>query len=270
MKKIVIYIIAIIVALIAIPILKIGFYIILFSASINDKKEARYAKKEFIESLYENKGIVINPEKLKVEVINTINYTEYKYYIKNEYGKDIEIKKINERFKVANDNEFEIFISETKINPYLKNKYSFLDEEREKILEHLKEYKTDYNINIEPNFLYNIEDKLYIPNMYSTLKKFDELYYITHDYEDINSKIIKKINLRNMNFDEINPKNILENIKTEPILKITMEKNYFEYGSKEEYIKLNKFLQDKLSMEIKLVYDLGVYFEKEQIKNEDN
>lgn len=110
--------------------------------------------------------------------------------------------------------------------------------------------------------MYNIEDKLYIPNMYSTLKKFDELYYITHDYEDINSKIIKKINLRNMNFDEINPKNILENIKTEPILKITMEKNYFEYGSKEEYIKLNKFLQDKLSMEIKLVYDLGVYFEK--------
>lgn len=233
--------------------LKILFFSILLSINIKTDFANNMAKKQVIESLYNNRNIVLNPDEIKVDVENTIAFTRYTYYIKNKYGEDIKFTEIDKNLDFSNDNEFAYFIIRTKISPYLEKKYAFLNEEKEALEEKLKEYKHDYEIKIEPSIVYEYNNKLISDNYDKVIEKINDLYYI-----DIESKayyVLSKIipsneKIKNLNFNEINPEEILNGIDRPAIL-IIVDK---EKVSKEELIKLNTFIQKKRIKKYIIVY----------------
>lgn len=256
MKKIIIglgIILGVIISIFLVFVLKILFFSILLSINIETNFGNNRAKKQVIKSLYNNRNIVLNPDEIKVKVENTIDFKRYTYYIKNKYGEDIEFTEIDKNLDFLNDIEFAYFIIRTKISPYLEQKYKFLNEEKEALEKNLKEYKHNYKIKIEPSIVYEYNNKLISDDYSKVIEEIKGLYYIDIDSEsyDVLSKIIpRNEKIKNLNFNEINPEEILNGIDRPAIL-ITADK---EEVSKEELIKLNAFIQKKKNKKYIIVY----------------
>mgnify|MGYP000850014681 CR=1 FL=1 len=257
MKKIIIglgIILGVIISIFLVFVLKILFFSILLSINIETNFGNNRAKKQVIKSLYNNRNIVLNPDEIKVKVENTIDFKRYTYYIKNKYGEDIEFTEIDKNLDFLDDNEFAYFIIITKISPYLEQKYKFLNEEKEALEKNLKEYKHDYEIKIEPRIVYEYNNKLIISDNYDkVIEEIKGLYYIDNESESYNvlHKIIpRNEKIKNLNFNEINPEEILNGIDRPAIL-IAVDK---EKVSKEELIKLNAFIQKKKNKKYIIVY----------------
>ena len=246
-------ILGVIISIFLVFVLKILFFSILLSINIETNFGNNRAKKQVIKSLYNNRNIVLNPDEIKVEVENTIDFKRYTYYIKNKYGEDIKFTEIDKNLDFLDDNEFAYFIIITKISPYLEQKYKFLNEEKEALEKNLKEYKHDYKIKIEPSIVYEYNNKLISDDYNKVIEEIKGLYYIDIDSESYNvlSKIIpRNEKIKNLNFNEINPEEILNGIDRPAIL-ITVDK---EKVSKEELIKLNTFIQKKKNKKYMIVY----------------
>ena len=256
MKKIIIglgIILGVIISIFLVFVLKILFFSILLSINIETNFGNNRAKKQVIESLYNNRNIVLNPDEIKVEVENTIAFKRYTYYIKNKYGEDIKFTEIDKNLDFLDDNKFAYFIIRTKISPYLEQKYKFLNEEKEALEKNLKEYKHDYKIKIEPSIVYEYNNKLISDNYSKVIEEIKGLYYIDIDSESYNVlyKIIpRNEKIKNLNFNEINPEEILNGIDRPAILITVDEKKV----SKEELIKLNAFIQKKKNKKYMIVY----------------
>lgn len=256
MKKIIIglgIILGVIISIFLVLVLKILFFSILLSINIETNFGNNRAKKQVIKSLYNNRNIVLNPDEIKVKVENTIDFKRYTYYIKNKYGEDIEFTEIDKNLDFLDDNEFAYFIIITKISPYLEQKYKFLNEEKEALEKNLKEYKHDYEIKIKPSIVYEYNNKLILDDYGEVIKEIKGLYYIDIESEfyHVLYKIIpRNEKIKNLNFNEINPEEILNGIDRPAIL-ITVDK---EKVSKEELIKLNTFIQKKKNKKYIIVY----------------
>ena len=256
MKKIIIglgIILGVIISIFLVFVLKILFFSILLSINIETNFGNNRAKKQVIKSLYNNRNIVLNPDEIKVKVENTIDFKRYTYYIKNKYGEDIKFTEINKNLDFLDDNEFAYFIIITKISPYLEQKYKFLNEEKEALEKNLKEYKHDYEIKIEPSIVYEYDNKLISDDYNKVIEEIKGLYYIDIESEfyHVLYKIIpRNEKIKNLNFNEINPEEILNGIDRPAIL-ITVDK---EKVSKEELIKLNAFIQKKKNKKYIIVY----------------
>ena len=256
MKKIIIglgIILGVIISIFLVLVLKILFFSILLSINIETNFGNNRAKKQVIKSLYNNRNIVLNPDEIKVEVENTIAFKRYTYYIKNKYGEDIKFTEIDKNLDFLDDNEFAYFIIITKISPYLEQKYKFLNEEKEALEKNLKEYKHDYKIKIEPSIVYEYNNKLISDNYSKVIEEIKGLYYedIESESYDVLSKIIpRNEKIKNLNFNEINPEEILNGIDRPAILITVDEKKV----SKEELIKLNAFIQKKKNKKYMIVY----------------
>ena len=256
MKKIIIglgIILGVIISIFLVFVLKILFFSILLSINIETNFGNNRAKKQVIKSLYNNRNIVLNPDEIKVEVENTIAFKRYTYYIKNKYGEDIKFTEIDKNLDFLDDNEFAYFIIITKISPYLEQKYKFLNEEKEALEKNLKEYKHDYEIKIKPSIVYEYNNKLILDDYGEVIKEIKGLYYIDIESEfyHVLYKIIpRNEKIKNLNFNEINPEEILNGIDRPAIL-ITADK---EEVSKEELIKLNAFIQKKKNKKYMIVY----------------
>lgn len=256
MKKIIIglgIILGVIISIFLVLVLKILFFSILLSINIETNFGNNRAKKQVIKSLYNNRNIVLNPDEIKVKVENTIDFKRYTYYIKNKYGEDIEFTEIDKNLDFLDDNEFAYFIIITKISPYLEQKYKFLNEEKEALEKNLKEYKHDYEIKIKPSIVYEYNNKLILDDYGEVIKEIKGLYYIDIESEfyHVLYKIIpRNEKIKNLNFNEINPEEILNGIDRPAIL-ITVDK---EKVSKEELIKLNAFIQKKKNKKYIIVY----------------
>lgn len=256
MKKIIIglgIILGVIISIFLVLVLKILFFSILLSINIETNFGNNRAKKQVIKSLYNNRNIVLNPDEIKVEVENTIAFKRYTYYIKNKYGEDIKFTEIDKNLDFLDDNEFAYFIIITKISPYLEQKYKFLNEEKEALEKNLKEYKHDYEIKIEPSIVYEYDNKLISDDYNKVIEEIKGLYYIDIDSEsyDVLHKIIpRNKKIKNLNFNEINPEEILNGIDRPAILITVDEKKV----SKEELIKLNAFIQKKKNKKYMIVY----------------
>ena len=256
MKKIIIglgIILGVIISIFLVFVLKILFFSILLSINIETNFGNNRAKKQVIKSLYNNRNIVLNPDEIKVEVENTIAFKRYTYYIKNKYGEDIKFTEIDKNLDFLDDNEFAYFIIITKISPYLEQKYKFLNEEKEALEKNLKEYKHDYKIKIEPSIVYEYNNKLISDDYNKVIEEIKGLYYIDIESEsyDVLSKIIpRNEKIKNLNFNEINPEEILNGIDRPAILIIVDKKKV----SKEELIKLNAFIQKKKNKKYMIVY----------------
>lgn len=246
-------ILGVIISIFLVFVLKILFFSILLSINIETNFGNNRAKKQVIKSLYNNRNIVLNPDEIKVEVENTIAFKRYTYYIKNKYGEDIKFTEIDKNLDFLNDIEFAYFIIRTKISPYLEQKYKFLNEEKEALEKNLKEYKHDYEIKIEPSIVYEYNNKLISDDYNKVIEEIKGLYYedIESESYDVLSKIIpRNEKIKNLNFNEINPEEILNGIDRPAIL-ITVDK---EKVSKEELIKLNAFIQKKKNKKYIIVY----------------
>lgn len=256
MKKIIIglgIILGVIISIFLVFVLKILFFSILLSINIETNFGNNRAKKQVIKSLYNNRNIVLNPDEIKVKVENTIDFKRYTYYIKNKYGEDIKFTEIDKNLDFLDDNEFAYFIIITKISPYLEQKYKFLNEEKEALEKNLKEYKHDYKIKIEPSIVYEYNNKLISDDYGKVIEEIKGLYYIDIESEfyHVLYKIIpRNEKIKNLNFNEINPEEILNGIDRPAIL-ITVDK---EKVSKEELIKLNAFIQKKKNKKYIIVY----------------
>ena len=256
MKKIIIglgIILGVIISIFLVFVLKILFFSILLSINIETNFGNNRAKKQVIKSLYNNRNIVLNPDEIKVKVENTIDFKRYTYYIKNKYGEDIEFTEIDKNLDFLDDNEFAYFIIITKISPYLEQKYKFLNEAKEALEKNLKEYKHDYKIKIEPSIVYEYNNKLISDDYGKVIEEIKGLYYIDIESEfyHVLYKIIpRNEKIKNLNFNEINPEEILNGIDRPAIL-ITVDK---EKVSKEELIKLNAFIQKKKNKKYIIVY----------------
>lgn len=256
MKKIIIglgIILGVIISIFLVLVLKILFFSILLSINIETNFGNNRAKKQVIKSLYNNRNIVLNPDEIKVKVENTIDFKRYTYYIKNKYGEDIKFTEIDKNLDFLDDNEFAYFIIITKISPYLEQKYKFLNEEKEALEKNLKEYKHDYEIKIEPSIVYEYNNKLISDDYGKVIEEIKGLYYIDIESEfyHVLYKIIpRNEKIKNLNFNEINPEEILNGIDRPAIL-ITVDK---EKVSKEELIKLNAFIQKKKNKKYIIVY----------------
>lgn len=256
MKKIIIglgIILGVIISIFLFFVLKILFFSILLSINIETNFGNNRAKKQVIKSLYNNRNIVLNPDEIKVKVENTIDFKRYTYYIKNKYGEDIKFTEIDKNLDFLDDNEFAYFIIITKISPYLEQKYKFLNEEKEALEKNLKEYKHDYEIKIEPSIVYEYNNKLISDDYGKVIEEIKGLYYIDIESEfyHVLYKIIpRNEKIKNLNFNEINPEEILNGIDRPAIL-ITVDK---EKVSKEELIKLNAFIQKKKNKKYIIVY----------------
>lgn len=256
MKKIIIglgIILGVIISIFLVLVLKILFFSILLSINIETNFGNNRAKKQVIKSLYNNRNIVLNPDEIKVEVENTIAFKRYTYYIKNKYGEDIKFTEIDKNLDFLDDNEFAYFIIITKISPYLEQKYKFLNEEKEALEKNLKEYKHDYEIKIEPSIVYEYNNKLISDDYNKVIEEIKGLYYedIESESYDVLSKIIpRNEKIKNLNFNEINPEEILNGIDRPAILITVDEKKV----SKEELIKLNAFIQKKKNKKYMIVY----------------
>ena len=256
MKKIIIglgIILGVIISIFLVFVLKILFFSILLSINIETNFGNNRAKKQVIKSLYNNRNIVLNPDEIKVKVENTIDFKRYTYYIKNKYGEDIKFTEIDKNLDFLDDNEFAYFIIRTKISPYLEQKYKFLNEEKEALEKNLKEYKHDYEIKIKPSIVYEYNNKLISDNYDKVIEEIKGLYYI--DIESESYHVLYKIiprneKIKNLNFNEINPEEILNGIDRPAIL-IIVDK---EKVSKEELIKLNAFIQKKKNKKYIIVY----------------
>lgn len=256
MKKIIIglgIILGVIISIFLVFVLKILFFSILLSINIETNFGNNRAKKQVIESLYNNRNIVLNPDEIKVEVENTIAFKRYTYYIKNKYGEDIKFTEIDKNLDFLDDNKFAYFIIRTKISPYLEQKYKFLNEEKEALEKNLKEYKHDYEIKIKPSIVYEYNNKLILDDYGEVIKEIKGLYYIDIESEfyHVLYKIIpRNEKIKNLNFNEINPEEILNGIDRPAILITVDEKKV----SKEELIKLNAFIQKKKNKKYMIVY----------------
>lgn len=256
MKKIIIglgIILGVIISIFLVLVLKILFFSILLSINIETNFGNNRAKKQVIKSLYNNRNIVLNPDEIKVKVENTIDFKRYTYYIKNKYGEDIEFTEIDKNLDFLDDNEFAYFIIITKISPYLEQKYKFLNEEKEALEKNLKEYKHDYEIKIKPSIVYEYNNKLILDDYGEVIKEIKGLYYIDIESEfyHVLYKIIpRNEKIKNLNFNEINPEEILNGIDRPAILITVDEKKV----SKEELIKLNAFIQKKKNKKYMIVY----------------
>ena len=256
MKKIIIglgIILGVIISIFLVLVLKILFFSILLSINIETNFGNNKAKKQVIKSLYNNRNIVLNPDEIKVKVENTIDFKRYTYYIKNKYGEDIEFTEIDKNLDFLDDNEFAYFIIITKISPYLEQKYKFLNEEKEALEKNLKEYKHDYEIKIEPSIVYEYNNKLISDDYDKVIEEIKGLYY--KDIESESYHVLYKIiprneKIKNLNFNEINPEEILNGIDRPAIL-IAVDKKKV---SKEELIKLNAFIQKKKNKKYIIVY----------------
>ena len=256
MKKIIIglgIILGVIISIFLVFVLKILFFSILLSINIETNFGNNRAKKQVIKSLYNNRNIVLNPDEIKVKVENTIAFKRYTYYIKNKYGEDIKFTEIDKNLDFLDDNKFSYFIIRTKISTYLEQKYKFLNEEKEALEKNLKEYKHDYKIKIEPSIVYEYNNKLISDDYNKVIEEIKGLYYI--DIESESYPVLYKIiprneKIKNLNFNEINPEEILNGIDRPAIL-ITADK---EEVSKEELIKLNAFIQKKKNKKYIIVY----------------
>ena len=256
MKKIIIglgIILGVIISIFLVFVLKILFFSILLSINIETNFGNNRAKKQVIKSLYNNRNIVLNPDEIKVKVENTIDFKRYTYYIKNKYGEDIKFTEIDKNLDFLDDNEFAYFIIITKISPYLEQKYKFLNEEKEVLEKNLKEYKHDYKIKIEPSIVYEYNNKLISDDYGKVIEEIKGLYYIDIESEfyHVLYKIIpRNEKIKNLNFNEINPEEILNGIDRPAILITVDEKKV----SKEELIKLNAFIQKKKNKKYMIVY----------------
>lgn len=259
MKKLLIclgIIFGVIISVFLVFVLKIVFYSVLLSINIHTTYGDNKAKKQFIENLYDYRGIVLNPDEINVKVENTIDFTRYTYYIKNKYGEDVEFTSIDKSWDFKNDDAFIYFIDIVKMDPYLDYKYAFLKEEKNKLKKLLK----GYDIIIVPQILYNFKDTLVLNDGGTLIKKEENnLYYITDEKKRIFHELLKNKDIKNINFNEIDPSKIVDDI-AEPVFLIKIKGEV----TKEEYIKLNDYIKNKVN-NIKLIYDIDDnYYLKER------
>ncbi|WP_156286447.1 hypothetical protein [Oceanivirga salmonicida] len=168
-------------------------------------------KKELINILEKERGLIIESNKINVYVSTGFDVTFIDISMKDLYtNKKIEYRLINEIPNFKNDYDYSYFLDIMSYDPYLKNKDLMENkkEKKAKIEEILSKYEDKYKILYDIKEIYIYKGEL-MTRGGITIDLEDGIYYKTHGYINILAYLLnenfkgEKIRLEDINWEEM-------------------------------------------------------------------